>query len=104
MSKTIDNYKFTTDADVKDRIVRIELECVEFSLTITRQDSIETERVYDQNLVQAILNRAKEFNMGLFHKGTNEGLQVDHVRENNGVVLEVKLDPVNSINTFEIPI
>lgn len=104
MNQVLDNYKFTTDINEKDRIIRIELECMEFSLTITRQGSHETERVYNQDLVQAILNRAKEFNMGLFQKGTNEGLEVHQVRQNNGVVVEVKLDPVNSINTFEIPI
>jgi hypothetical protein len=104
MNQSLDNYKFTTDLDEKDRIIRIELEFIEFSLTITRQDSDKTERVYDQHLVQAILNRAKEFNMGLFQKGTNEGLEVDQVRMKNGVVVEVKLDPVNSINTFEIPV
>ena len=104
MNQSLDNYKFTTDLDEKDRIIRIELEFIEFSFTITRQDSDETEKVYDQHLVQEILNRAKEFNMGLFQKGTNEGLEVDQVRKNNGVVVEVKLDPVNSINTFKIPV
>lgn len=104
MRQDIDCYNFSADHSRNDRIIRLELELVNFSLVITRNGSTEKEIIFDEVLVQKILNKAKEFNRSLIPICTNDALDIETVRRECGVVIEIKLDPVNSVNTFEIPL
>lgn len=86
------SFEFTTETK-STRVVRIDLELVDFTISVSTEDGNRT-TISDQTQVQNTLNQAREFNEMLDSSG--EGA-TDHVN------VEIKLDPVNSINTFVIP-
>ncbi len=95
-------YLFTTDRKNPKRVNRIELELVNFSLSVTLENG-DVHRVTETKTSQIILNKANAFNDEVLSDTTSSGLSSDLVKEQGGSVVEIKLDPVNSVNVFHIP-
>lgn len=87
------SFEFTT-TDKPEKVVRLELELVDFSIILTTQNG-NCITLRDQTKVQSTLNQARDFNEKLGIEG-NE-------RIGNEAKVEIKLDPVNSVNTYVIP-
>ena len=93
-----DRYIFTTDESNPRQVVRIQLEMVDFTLNVS-VNSGETDLITDPDQVQSILDRAREFNRNTNQPKSDSAV----VKTNGGVIIEVKLDPVNPVNAFHIP-
>ena len=87
------SFEFTT-ADKPEKVTRLELELVDFSIVLTTQNGNNI-TLSDQTKVQTTLKQARDFNEKLDTDG-NE-------RKGDKVKVEIKLDPVNSVNTYVIP-
>lgn len=95
-------YEFTSDESNPNRIAKIELELVDFTLKIT-QGNGEESFIVEPDRVQKILDEAHRFNGSIIEESTSSGIDANIVKEQGGSIVEIKLDPVNSINTFHIP-
>ena len=87
------SFEFTRERK-PSKVVRIDLELVDFTISVSTEDGNCT-TISEQTQVQNTFNRAREFNKMLDCSG---GEATDHVN------VEIKLDPVNSINAFVIPV
>jgi len=94
--------EFTTDESNPNRVIRIELELVDFALNMTLQSG-DTHLVTEPDQVQSILNRGNAFNAKIMDETTSSGIDSSIVKNKGGAIFEIKLDPLNSINTFHIP-
>ena len=104
----IADYKLTLDENNPYRVIRIELEFVDFTAKVTLQNG-HTFVMTDPDCVQELLNEAHCFNAShLFPSGAEGQSIVDHnkllLKQNGHMSVEIKLDPVNSVNTFHIPL
>ena len=97
-------WTFTKDDQDPNRVVRMELEMVNFTLQIT-VGSGDTTLLSDPVQVQELLDRARAFNGSTHHptKDISVPHDTDRIREDGGIVIEVTLDPVNTVNSFHIP-
>eukprot|EP00558_Chaetoceros_sp_UNC1202_P007421 CAMPEP_0197251816 /NCGR_PEP_ID=MMETSP1429-20130617/58695_1 /TAXON_ID=49237 /ORGANISM="Chaetoceros sp., Strain UNC1202" /LENGTH=70 /DNA_ID=CAMNT_0042714009 /DNA_START=96 /DNA_END=308 /DNA_ORIENTATION=+ len=59
--------------------------------------------IQDDAQVQQIVNEANKFNRTIIQESTTTGIDNAVVKEKGGVVVDIKLDPLNAINTFHIP-
>lgn len=99
-------YEFSLDTSNPSRVARIELEFVGFTLKLTLQNG-ETHVMTDPDKIQELLNRAHDFNALHFTgKIPLDPSDTKHTFStgNHGALVEIKLDPVNSVNTFHIPL
>jgi len=99
---TMPSYEFTTDESNPKRVFRLELEFVDFTLNMTLQSG-DVHLIVEPEHVQKILNKAHDFNNSQIKETTSSGIESDLVKEKGGAVIEILLDPVNSVNTFYIP-
>lgn len=90
-------YEFTRQ-NSPHKVTRIQLELVDFTLTLSTHDGQDC-IVSDEIQVQTILNQAREYNRIVDEdlNGSDGGGNND-----NRVEIEIKLDPVNSVNTYRI--
>lgn len=99
-------YIFTSCVDEasSNLITRIQLELVSFTLTLTLQNG-STHSITDPGEVQSILDRAREFNQSRTKNASaaDECTNANTVTRADNAIIEIKLDPVNSVNTFCIP-
>jgi hypothetical protein len=98
----IDHYAFTKDDQDPKRVVRMELEMVNFTLKITVGNG-DTTLLSDPVQVQELLDRARAFNGSTHHPTKDIPHDTDGIRKDGGIVIEVTLDPVNTVNSFHIP-
>lgn len=92
-------FEYTTGVSKPEKVIRLELELVDFSIVLTTQDGNQI-TLKDQTEVQTVLNEARNFNEQLDDTQCNNGRRSG----DDEVKIEIKLDPVNSINTFVIPV
>lgn len=95
-------YEFTGDESNPNRVTKIELELVDFTLKITEGNGEES-FIVEPDQVQQILDEAHRFNGSIIKESTSSGIDANIVKKQGGSIVEIKLDPVNSINTFHIP-
>lgn len=85
----------------------MELEFVSFTLKVTIQNG-ETYLMTNPDSIQELLNKAHDFNLAHFHGSENSQIKVKNGDDKNDVrgrvTAEIKLDPLNSVNTFHIPL
>jgi len=96
------SYEFTTDESNPKRVFRLELEFVDFTLSMTLQSG-DVHLIVEPEHVQNILQKAHDFNNSQIKETTSSAIERDLVKEKGGAVIEILLDPVNSVNTFYIP-
>jgi hypothetical protein len=96
------NVIFTTNNDDPNKIVRIQLELVGFAITVSTNNGNQF-TIVDQDDAQAILNQARAFNNSLSGGGDGDDDDEEEMAQNCTIDIEIKLDPVNSVNTFHIP-
>ena len=87
-------YCLTSDESIPERVTRIELELVNFTIRLTLQNG-NCLTISEPTEVQTMLDEAKQLN-DTFRKDSSsaeEGLSV----------VEIKLDPINAVNTYHIP-
>lgn len=97
---------FTLDENNPLRIIRMELEFVDFTLKVTTQNG-ETYLITNPDSIQELLDKAHEFNLVHFDGSNNrpiDSIENNHDDVEGRVTAEIKLDPLNSINTFHIPL
>ena len=115
-------FQFTIEEKDPCRLYRVELELVNFTLNLTRQDGAQI-LISDAVHVQSILNQTREFNRRFIKHGCDGadsntvddgGKEKDGEEGRNGndngngnnsmaLYIEIKLDPLNSVNTYRIP-
>lgn len=88
-------YAFTSDSEQSKRVSRIQLELVNFTLSLTTQDGNQIS-VSNPEEVQSILDEARDFNR-------KQNLNQKKGNENDDLVeIEMNLDPLNTVKTFHI--
>lgn len=111
-SSDVPKYEFTSQ-EKPQRVARIELELVNFKINLTLQDG-SCFSISNPVHVQTILNQAKGFNRIISDNANSndadptftgntktEKIVKDRVNDNL-VVIEIQLDPLNSVNTYHI--
>mmetsp|Transcript_25290 Transcript_25290/g.31166 ORF Transcript_25290/g.31166 Transcript_25290/m.31166 type:complete len:124 (-) Transcript_25290:114-485(-) len=121
----IHSFKFTNDFKEPSRVRTLQLELVSFTLTVISEDG-NCFTVTNSTEIQTILNQAHDFNRKILHdssvdddddgntyiemKGNNqlnEEIKIvvddDGEKKDTAVIIEVQLDPVNSVNAYHIP-
>lgn len=93
------DYVFSGMDDNPRRVVRIELEMVGFTLRVTVKGG-QTYLITEAEEVQRILDAAREFNRKL-NLAVADNIEL--VRNKGGIIIEVKLDPRNTVRSFNIP-
>ena len=89
---TASEYKFTSNSEEPQRVRRVQLELVNFTLSLTTQDGNQISFSNPED-VQSILDQARDFNR-LSEKQSNGQSLVE---------IEINLDPLNTVKTFRIP-
>lgn len=102
---SIPPFVFTLDESDPLRVTRMELEFVSFSLKVTTQNG-ETFVMANPDSVQELLNKAHDFNLAHFQGSKQSQIDVGNSNDDfhGRVTTEIKLDPLNSVNTFHIPV
>ena len=95
-------YQFTTSQHEPEKVIRIQLELVDFTVTISTKGGDQF-TIDNQKDVQSILDQAKEFNRSICCDDSDSGCTSDEGHNNNRIEIEIKLDPINSVNTYHIP-
>jgi hypothetical protein len=98
-------YEFTTCPNNPLKIIKIQLELVNFTLILLTKNG-QQYTVSEANQVQSILNNAKDFNKSIMVGSNNSdyggGVDDNYDDDKNQIHIEIKLDPVNSVNTYRI--
>mmetsp|Transcript_25489 Transcript_25489/g.29112 ORF Transcript_25489/g.29112 Transcript_25489/m.29112 type:complete len:125 (-) Transcript_25489:50-424(-) len=122
----IHSFKFTNDFKEPSRVRTLQLELVSFTLTVISEDG-NCFTVTNSTEIQTILNQAHDFNRKILHDSSvddddddgntynemkrnnqlNEEIKIvvddDGEKKDTAVIIEVQLDPVNSVNAYHIP-
>mmetsp|Transcript_25952 Transcript_25952/g.38430 ORF Transcript_25952/g.38430 Transcript_25952/m.38430 type:complete len:99 (-) Transcript_25952:334-630(-) len=96
------SYCLTSNESIPERVVRIELELVTFTLRLTLQNG-NCLTISDSIEVQNMLDDAKKLNDTL-RKDAGSDSDKNSTADGGGLsVVEIKLDPINAVNTYNIP-
>ncbi len=95
-------YEFTNCLNNPLKIIKIQLELVNFTLILNTKNG-QQYTISEAKQVQSILNDAKDFNNSIM-VGNSSDCDDGDDNNKNKIHIEIKLDPVNSVNTYRIQI